>query len=381
VRPVAEQELLARLRKEIEQPSPCTRTDARVPTSAYTSEARATAELALFRRAPLVVAHESEVAAPGSYVTREVASIPLLVVRDGDGAVRTFANVCRHRGTRLVDAPCGTAKAFACRYHAWTYDLRGALTHIPHRETFPTVDPADRGLVALPSETRHGMVWSVLTKNAKLDVRAHLGADVDDDLTDFGLRDHVVAQSVTEPRACNWKLVIEAFLEGYHAKYLHQRTIARFFIDGGVVYDRFGPHVRSAGARREILKEGAPLTLRDGATMFYFLFPNTVLVLHPDWISHVTMVPDGVGKSTYTHRMLVPRGASGEKEHWEKTWDLIERNVFQVEDLAVADSIQSSLPAAVDEEFRVGGLELPIRFFHDELESAVLESLSLRETR
>jgi phenylpropionate dioxygenase-like ring-hydroxylating dioxygenase large terminal subunit len=371
LKPAAEQELIARLRAEIERPSPCTLADATVSTDAYTSDARAAGERALFRRVPLAVAHASEIAEPGSYVTREIAGVPVLVTRDETGEPRAFVNVCRHRGTRLVDAPCGKAKAFACRYHAWTYDLRGSLVHIPHRETFPTVDEAARGLFALPCEARHGIVWSLLTPGASLDVRAHLGADIDDDLADFGLGDHVVARSVVERRPCNWKLVIEAFLEGYHAKYLHQRTIARFFIDGGVVFDRFGPHVRSAGARRELKKDASLASLRAAATMFYFVFPNTILVFHPDWVSHVTMVPESAGESMYTHAMLVPRSELSRREHWDETWDLIERNVFQAEDLSVASSIQASLSAGVEREFRLGGLELPIRYFHDELESAL----------
>ena len=368
--PETEKALIDRLRAEIERPSPETFADASVPTSAYTSPERAEAERRLILRTPIVVAHASELAEPGAWVTREIAGVPLLVTRDPAGAVRALVNVCRHRGTRLVDGACGSSKAFVCRYHAWTYDLRGALTHIPHRETFPSVDPAMRGLAALPTEVRQGFVWAVLG-SAEIDVRAHLGAEIDGDLEGFGLGDHVAVRSVSERRACNWKLVIEAFLEGYHAKYLHQRTIARFFVDGAVVFDRFGPHVRSAGARRELTKLGADLPIRMGATLFYFVFPNTVLVLHPDWVSHITMTPRGAAESMYTHTMLVPRGEEGRREHWDETWQLIEQSVFQKEDLAVADSIQASLVAGVDREFRIGGLELPIRFFHDELERSL----------
>jgi phenylpropionate dioxygenase-like ring-hydroxylating dioxygenase large terminal subunit len=343
--------------------------DARVAVTAYTSEARFEAERAMFRREPLAIAHASELASPGAFLTRDIAGVPVVVTRADDG-VRAFVNVCRHRGTRLVDAPCGSAKAFACRYHAWTYDLRGKLVHVPHAQTFPTLDTSSRGLVPLPCEVRHGIVWSVLDPNATIDVRAHLGAEVDDDLAGFALDDHVRLESTTERRACNWKLVIEAFLEGYHAKFLHQKTIARFFVDGVVVFDRFGRHVRSAGGRRELSKWTGG-TIRDAATLFYFIFPNTVLVLHPDWISHIMMIPETPSTSTYVHAMLVPRAASTDAAHWHETWNLIEGTVFQKEDLVVAESIQASLGTGFERDFAIGALEMPIRFFHDALENAI----------
>ena len=366
--PEVQRAIIDRLLARVGKPVVCEE-DARVPSSAYTSATRFEAERAMFRRTPIAIAHASELASPGAFVTRDVADMPVLVVRGEDG-VRAFVNVCRHRGTRLVDAAAGVAKAFACRYHAWTYDLGGRLGHVPHKETFPTLDTASRGLVPLPCEVRHGIVWTVLDPNASIDVRANLGEEIDADLAGFSMDDHVRLESVRETRACNWKLVIEAFLEGYHAKYLHNKTIARFFVDGVVVFDRFGQHVRSAGGRRELLKWNGG-TIREAATMFYFVFPNTILVLHPDGISHITMFPETPSTSTYVHAMLVPRAAAGDPAHWRETWNLIEGAVFQKEDLVVADSIQASFGAGIEREFAIGGLELPIRYFHDAIENAI----------
>jgi glycine betaine catabolism A len=370
----SQHELIDRLLREVETPSPCTRADAYVSVAAYTSQEHAAAELAIFRRSPLAIAHASELPEPGDFVTRDVAGVPVLLVRDG--TISAFVNACRHRGTRLVDAPSGhVGKAFVCRYHAWTYDRAGALVHLPHADTFPSLDCASMGLAKLPVEVRHGFVWVSLTGNASLDVRGHLGEAIDGDLDAFGLATHTVHRRVCEPRRCNWKLVIEAFLEGYHARFLHQRTIARFFIDRGVVVDRFGSHVRSAGARKELLAlRDAPREtwrVRDAATLFYFVFPNTIFVLHPDWISHVVMTPIDTSRSIYAHSMLVPRETGEDrKAHWDATWSLIEERVFQTEDLSVAESIQSTLGSGSESQFRIGGLELPIRWFHDALQGA-----------
>ena len=172
----------------------------------------------------------------------------------------------------------------------------------------PSLASETPALPALPFALRHGLVWAVLTPGSSVDMATYLGPSIDDDLGSF-LEGHVVAERVSERRACNWKLVLDAFLEGYHAKYLHQRTIARFFVPGVFLTDRFGYHARNTGARKELLKlEELPpseRTVRTFATVVYFVFPNSLFVVHPDWISHITMVPETVSRiDVHTHAML-----------------------------------------------------------------------------
>jgi glycine betaine catabolism A len=352
--------------------------DACVSALAYSDPARFEAERrTLFRKLPLAVAHASELPEGGCYVSADIAGFPLVIVRDREGVVRAFANTCSHRGTRLVSEARGRLeKAMVCRYHAWTYSLDGALIHVPHRELFPSLDCSRAGLSELPCEVRHGFVWVVPEKGGTIDVAAFLG-DLDDDFTAFGLSEHHAERSVSQSRACDWKLVIEAFLEGYHAKYLHQRTIARFFVDAGAAYEMIGPHVRSVGARRELSEAlcvpREEWDIRKYATVFYFVYPNSIFVLHPDWFSHIAMSPETLGRSNYIHRMLIPSSTKTEMdgERWQKTWALIEETVFQTEDLAVAESIQSAMGAGTDRSFRLGHLEMPIRHFHDSIERAI----------
>ncbi|HEY8146776.1 MAG TPA: Rieske (2Fe-2S) protein, partial [Kofleriaceae bacterium] len=104
----------------------------------YTSPDRLARELeAVFGRVPLAVAHVSEISAPGDFVTRRIGDTPILLARDRAGVVRGFVNVCRHRGTQVVEKARGRgAKGFACPYHAWSYGLDGALLAIPHAGGF-----------------------------------------------------------------------------------------------------------------------------------------------------------------------------------------------------------------------------------------------------
>lgn len=131
-----------------------------IPVDAYLSPERFEAERrTLFRATPIIVAHASEVAAPGDFLTHDALGVPLVIARASDGKLGAFLNVCRHRGARLATAESGNKKAFVCGYHGWSYGLDGALLHIPHAEGFPRA--CDRGLVPVPVEERAGFVWVV----------------------------------------------------------------------------------------------------------------------------------------------------------------------------------------------------------------------------
>jgi phenylpropionate dioxygenase-like ring-hydroxylating dioxygenase large terminal subunit len=356
--------------------------ESRLEVERYTSPARlADEKRALFKSLPIIVGRESDLPSNGSFFTHDDAGMPLLVTRDATGKVRAMLNVCSHRGTRLVTEASGSAKAFVCRYHAWTYDLGGKLGHVPLANCFPSLGAVgssgrdESALTELPCATRHGFIWVLPTVGASLDVASWLG-DFDDDHTSFALADHVVFRRKTTTRAANWKLVMDAFLEGYHVKSLHQRTLARFFGEE-VVVDMSGDHVRSVGARKNLPELAA--TPRDAwdvrtcATVFFTLFPNSILVFHPETVSHIALFPHSVGEVTFVHTMLAPRAPATDEERTalDKTWTLIDEKVFGEEDLAIAESIQSVLHANAQPAFRLGVLEHPIRFFHDAMDRAI----------
>jgi phenylpropionate dioxygenase-like ring-hydroxylating dioxygenase large terminal subunit len=349
--------------------------ESRIPVDSYRSPERfAIEQRALFRRLPIIVAHASEVASPGDFLTHDALGVPLVVARGSDGALRGFLNVCRHRGARLADAPCGNKKAFVCGYHGWTYGMDGKLLHIPHAEGFPREQ--DRGLVPVSVEERAGFVWIVPTAGASIDVGSFLGP-LADELEGFALARDVAFRTVHVRRRFHWKLIIDAFLDGYHIKRLHRDSVYRFFLDNVNLADAFPPHVRSVVARKGL--ESAKTTpreewrFRNVLSLTYFLFPNTVLVFHPDWVSRITVFPLAVDETLFTHTMIVPAETSTDdrRAHWDKTWSLIHENVFEREDMLAAEWIQSGLSSGANESFACGRFEFPIRWFHDEVERAV----------
>src|SRR5215471_4194523 len=128
----------------------------REPVANYRSPARLKAEIeVVLRRTPTVFCPSAALPEVGSYVAREAAGIPIVVVRGPDGQVRAFRNSCRHRGMQVATGS-GCARAFVCRYHGWTYNLEGKLRHIPHEEGFPGFDKEAHPLVPVAAEERTG---------------------------------------------------------------------------------------------------------------------------------------------------------------------------------------------------------------------------------
>ena len=131
----------------------------REPVANYRSQERLAAEIErILRRSPVPFCPSAALPEAGSYVAREAAGTPLVVVRGSDGKVRAFRNACRHRGMQVASGT-GCARAFVCRYHGWTYNLEGRLRHIPHEEGFPGFDKPAHPLVAVSASERLGLVF------------------------------------------------------------------------------------------------------------------------------------------------------------------------------------------------------------------------------
>lgn len=361
--------VLARLRAAIREPEIEARAT-RIPINRYVDPTELEREqLALFRGQPVIVAHVSELTAPRSFVTEEVGGVPLVILRDDEGQIRVFINACRHRGARLLEGAAGSCKrAITCRYHAWSYRLDGSLLHVPSEEVFEALDKSALGLRAVPHEVRHGFVWvTVDGEGASTDIAGSLGPVLNDDFGAFELSDHVVARKLTTVRRANWKLVMDAFAEGYHVKSLHRESLARFFLDASIV-DDCRPHVRQVGARKSLLdRTDESFDLREDTTVFYNVFPNVVLVFHPLWISQLSLFPVGVDQVRVIHRMLAPSKVADEKTsaRLEKSFELIHKEVFEKEDLAIAESIQSTLGSGANDHVLLGAAEEGMRLFHE----------------
>ena len=119
-----------------------------IPVTEYTDPERLNREIeVLFRQFPIIVGHASALAAPGDFFTHNSTGVPMLIARNRVGEVKAFLNVCRHRGARVEQQPCGKANTFSCPYHSWTYDLDGNLRGLPKDTNFGDIDKSELGLV------------------------------------------------------------------------------------------------------------------------------------------------------------------------------------------------------------------------------------------
>ncbi len=354
-----------------------------IPVENYLSDSIRDAEVErLFRPLPLIAGHASELAA-GQVLAHDDYGVPLLLTRDADGRFRAFLNVCRHRGMRLV-AATGKAEPRAsvvCPYHGWAYKLDGALRHRLHAEAFDDCSAADTSLVALPAEERHGLLWVVPTPGAAIDIAAWL-AGLDAEMPFYGVDKLIHFRTVRAEYPANWKLIVDAFLEAYHIRVLHKETIYPFFADGLTAGDRFGPHIQSLVARRagqEWAKdeEAAPPADMAGlcelVTPSQVIFPNTITIFHPDYLSLITLYPVAAGRLGWTHRMLIPadRATPDWAPHWEKTFRLIEEGVFQKEDIACAIGIQRGFASGANSHLTAGRAEQGLGWFHADVAAAL----------
>jgi phenylpropionate dioxygenase-like ring-hydroxylating dioxygenase large terminal subunit len=123
-------------------------------------------QAAFLRAAPQVVCHEREITSPGEWRSIEYLGESVIVIRGDDGAVRAFSNVCRHRGSRLVDGTGGCAKVLTCPYHAWSYARDGRLVGVPHRQEYPGLETEQLGLKPVALERWHGFLFVTLESGA-----------------------------------------------------------------------------------------------------------------------------------------------------------------------------------------------------------------------
>ena len=351
-----------------------------VPLEEYRSPERFAAERAtVFRKLPIIAAAADELKAPGDCLTHDALGSPVILVRGQDGVVRGFLNVCRHRNTRLVsEQGVQCLRAFKCPYHNWVYGLDGALKAVPQAFGFPGLERGKMGLVPVPVEERHGLIWLVADPKGGMDLDGHL-AGLGADLDAFGFNDHVLYRRETQRRKTNWKLVADAFLEAYHVQRLHRETVAAFFTDNEVCSDRLGRHVRSAIARRatEEVIDRPPEEWRigDHMTFAYLIFPCTVLVVQADFHTLFSFVPVAVDEIEVDHIILIPQAPRNDEEraHYERAFAFMDDGVFNGEDVWVAEQAQSVIHAGANEVMTLGTFEHRVKFFHDTLNAAIAE--------
>lgn len=322
----------------------------------------------IFRRVPLLLAFGGELPEPGDYKSMDVMGTPVLLTRTGDGTVRSFVNVCRHRGAVVTGEGCGRARRHSCPYHGWTYDSDGTLVGLPGQEGFDGVDRSTRGLAELPVAERAGIIFGQTTPGLELDIDAWLGG-VDEMLAplDIGSWRPQEVRGLDGP---NWKICYDGYLEGYHFASLHRNTLHQQIMSNVMCFDSFGPHQRVGFARQDIESlrdkpedEWSPF---EGISIIVTFFPHCSLVLSADGGFLSQLWPGKTpGTSTTTQTMFLSTELTDEGAALIALQADFLYGVVRDEDYATGFGIQQAVGSvAADETFVFGANELANQRFH-----------------
>jgi choline monooxygenase len=271
----------------------------------------------IFARTWQFAGHVSQLPEPGSYITASAGAEPVLVLRDDEGELRAFRNVCRHRGSRLLSGSGDCGKAIRCRYHGWTYRFDGQLIGVPEGRSIPGLDKSQLGLFPARVEVLSGLVFVNLDIHAK--PLAEQTAGLRERLDRWGLENLEVRQEKPSSQPANWKIVVDNYLEGYHVPIAHPGLMR--LLD----YKRYEEELhdnwvwcdaplrdKPSGNRLERiyqrLVEPMPgLGEEDRRVWHYILiYPNTTIDLYPDQVGVWRIAPDGPLRTADLALTLLP---------------------------------------------------------------------------
>jgi glycine betaine catabolism A len=338
-----------------------------LPAGYYTDPAYFAREAErLFRRMWLFAGRHDDVPGPGHYLVRRFGAAQVLLLRDEQGVLRAFHNVCRHRGTLLCSAARGELRGhLQCAYHAWTYRLDGSLHKAPHMDKVVGFRPEDWPLLSIPLEIWDGNVFVYLgdaggngaTDATDVGVSAHglppLSAHLDGMDTRFAnwrmgeLR--TVATRTYELRA-NWKLIIANYHECLHCPIAHpQLTKLSHYLSG----DNEPPHPTWLGASMDLFPDYSTLTASGTSARaplpgldaeqrrrvyYYALLPTMLLNPHPDYVVTFQLSPIAADRTDITcHWLMHPDELARpgfDPSDAVEFWDLTNRQDWELSDLA-----------------------------------------------
>jgi Rieske 2Fe-2S family protein len=305
----------------------------------------------------MCVGRSSDVPATGMRA-ESVGGYGVLLVRDKDGLLRAFENVCRHRGHELL--PCGGSsqgtRAIVCPYHAWSYRHDGSLIGAPHfKDLDEHYDRSTLGLAPVRVTEWHGWIFIDRTGTAE-DFVEHIGG-FEDVVSRYDAESLVTAETHTYDVEANWKVIVENYQECYHCSMIHPE-LCRVSppTSGDNVRERTGNWVggwmdlrsgmetmsldgRSGGVKMARLDEH-----EQSHVMYAAILPNLLISLHPDYVMTHLLVPVSPGRTRITCSWAFPPQVVAEEgfspAYAVDFWDLSNR-----QDWAACESVQRGLVA------------------------------------
>jgi choline monooxygenase len=287
------------------------------------------------------------IADPESFFTAEVASEPIVVVRDKDGTLRAFSNVCRHRAGPIASGS-GCKSVLRCGYHGWTYTLDGRLIGTPEVEGVEFFDRSTMGMVPLRLETWEQFIFVNFDGNAE-PLSDYLG-DIPEQARGFQFAGLQFAERRDYVINCNWKVYVDNYLEGYHIPIAHpglMREIdyAQYRTDTFSYHSQQFAPIRAMKAEDAGERAYAPGSGTQEA-LYFWIFPNLMLNLYPDNVSTNLIVPLSQDKTlTVFEWFFHDVGSAKVQESMKKA--IAFSDEVQQEDIGLCESVQRGLRSSL----------------------------------
>jgi choline monooxygenase len=338
---------------------------ATIPSSWYLDPALLEKEQErVFGRSWQLVGHTEQVRIPGDYFTCTVAGEPVVVTRSEDGVLRALSNVCRHRAGPVAHG-AGHRKALQCGYHGWTYSLNGDLRATPEWEG---VRGFDRARQCLPSFRVD--VWGpflfVNLDPAAPSLAESLGT-IPEETRSLPLEHMRLFKKADYEVACNWKVYVDNYLEGYHILIVHpelfrQLDYRAYRVETAELHSKQHAPIRTriedSLYHRNLPEGGAPEAL------YYWLFPNLMLNFYPDNLQTNVILPLSHDRTLtrFEWYVLDPQ-SPGVAEEFAHSFAFSDQ--VQKEDIHICEEVQKGLRSRTYQSGRYSVLrENGVHHFH-----------------
>ncbi len=315
------------------------------------------------------VCHGEKLREHRSWLTTEIAGHPILVLRDGQGTLRAFYNVCQHRAMQLLEGE-GNTSLITCPYHGWSYDLTGCLVRAPATEHLSRFDPATVRLGSVSVEEFCGFVFVNLDPNA-----APLGpqsGNLADEIRRFApdLDQLTFAHRLHYDIRSNWKNVVDNFLECYHCPIAHKDFCTLVDMDTYRVttHGMYSSHMAEAGKSANNAYPVSNATVREHAV--WWLWPNTCLMRYPGRGNMIVMqiIPAGPDRTLETYDFFLETAVPNPEEKAAITYL---DTVLQAEDIWLVENVQKGMSTPAFRQGRIvvepngsGKSEHAVHHFH-----------------
>lgn len=335
----------------------------------------------LWKKTWVYACHKDELPKKGSFLLWEKLGSPILIIRGKDDVIRAFYNTCRHRGGPLVKEPAGRKNLFVCGYHGWSYDPEGNLIAVRDERDFPEFDKSCLGLISVRCESYGN--WIFINCDDDAEPLLEFLGPVTDEMDAFQPENTQLVNKSEWVVNCNVKVLLDAFLETYHLKSIHQQTVDRFLDHLGTTIELWkNGHSRMVTPnRRPEWKDpgvaGLPETETVGeiardSNVSYNIFPNIVCPPAPTGMPFIMFWPKTINTMVLECIWFSPdtNGAP-----ISEIWDARIANFDRIieEDTQFAPQIQQSVESDGFKGIPLSYQERRIYHWHEELDRRIGE--------